>query len=440
MQKNVISHKSILSNLGIDSFNDMQIAASQSIRQNKDVILLSATGSGKTLAFLMPVIEKLNPENTATQALIIVPSRELALQIEQVFKSMGTGLKITCCYGGHKRETEENNLLQAPVLIVGTPGRLADHIRRGNIQTKGIEILILDEFDKSLELGFQEEMSFIIGSIPGIKQRILTSATDSSEIPAFLGLTDPLKINFLTGEPTEALAVQYVESDDKDKLDTLFRLLCFHGSRSSVIFCNHRDAVERTSAMLSEKGIVNVFYHGAMEQQERDSALCKFRNGTSDTLVTTDLASRGLDIPNIRYIIHYHLPNNEETFTHRNGRTARMDASGTAVFILGPEEKLPGYLDTVPEKLELPEQTVVPDKPKWSTLFIAAGKKDKVNKIDIVGFLGNKGELKKEDIGLIEVKDFFSFVAVRKSKVGRALVAIKNEKIKNKKVKIDIAK
>jgi superfamily II DNA/RNA helicase len=440
MQKNVISHKSILSNLGIDSFNDMQIAASQSIRQNKDVILLSATGSGKTLAFLMPVIEKLNPENTATQALIIVPSRELALQIEQVFKSMGTGLKITCCYGGHKRETEENNLLQAPVLIVGTPGRLADHIRRGNIQPKGIEILILDEFDKSLELGFQEEMSFIIGSIPGIKQRILTSATDSSEIPAFLGLTDPLKINFLTGEPTEALAVQYVESDDKDKLDTLFRLLCFHGSRSSVIFCNHRDAVERTSAMLSEKGIVNVFYHGAMEQQERDSALCKFRNGTSDTLVTTDLASRGLDIPNIRYIIHYHLPNNEETFTHRNGRTARMDASGTAVFILGPEEKLPGYLDTVPEKLELPEQTVVPDKPKWSTLFIAAGKKDKVNKVDIVGFLGNKGELKKEDIGLIEVKDFFSFVAVRKSKVGRTLVAIKNEKIKNKKVKIDIAK
>jgi superfamily II DNA/RNA helicase len=440
MQKNVISHKSVLSNLGIDTFNDMQIAAGQSIKQNKDVILLSATGSGKTLAFLMPVLQKLNPDNLATQALIIVPSRELALQIEQVFKSMGTGLKITCCYGGHKRETEENNLLQAPVLIVGTPGRLADHIRRGNIQTKGIEILILDEFDKSLELGFQEEMSFIIGSLPGLKQRILTSATDSNEIPDFLGLTDPLKINFLTGEPTEALAVQYVESADKDKLDTLFRLLCFHGSRSSVIFCNHRDAVERTSAMLSEKGIVNVFYHGAMEQQERDSALCKFRNGTSDTLVTTDLASRGLDIPNIRYIIHYHLPNNEETFTHRNGRTARMDASGTAVFILGPEEKLPGYLESEPEKLELPEQVVVPEKPKWSTLFIAAGKKDKVNKIDIVGFLGNKGELKKEDIGLIEVKDFFSFVAVRKSKVGRTLEAIKNEKIKNKKVKIDIAK
>jgi ATP-independent RNA helicase DbpA len=192
--------------------------------------------------------------------------------------------------------------------------------------------------------------------------------------------------------------------------------------------------------MLGEKGIVNVFYHGAMEQQERDSALCKFRNGTSDILVTTDLASRGLDIPNIRYIIHYHLPANEETFTHRNGRTARMEASGTAILIIGPEEKLPGYITEAPLKIELPEQTVVPDKPKWSTLFIAAGKKDKVNKVDIVGFLGNKGSLKKEDIGLIEVKDFFSFVAVRKSKMSQVLVAIKDQKIKNKKVKIDIAR
>jgi len=440
MQKNIISNKSVLSNLGIDTINEMQIAAGQAIAKEKDVVLLSSTGSRKTIAFLLPIVKKLDSSKSSTQALIIVPSRELALQIEQVFKSMGTGFKITCCYGGHLRETEENNLLQAPAIIVGTPGRLADHIRRENIQTAEIETLVLDEFDKSLELGFQEEMSFIIGSLRGLKQRILTSATDTSEIPAFLGLHEPLKINFLTGEPIETLAVQYVLSPDKDKLDTLFRLLCFHGSRSSVVFCNHRDAVERTSAMLSDKGIVNVFYHGAMEQQERDSALCKFRNGTSDTLVTTDLASRGLDIPNIRYIIHYHLPANEETFTHRNGRTARMDASGTAVFIIGPDEKLPGYLSSPPEQLTLPEVPVVPEKPKWSTLFIAAGKKDKVNKIDIVGFLGNKGELKKEDIGLIEVKDFFSFVAVRRSRIGRTLVAIKDEKIKNKKVKIDIAK
>ena len=176
-----------------------------------------------------------------------------------------------------------------------------------------------------------------------------------------------------------------------------------------------------------------------MEQQERDAALCKFRNGTANVLVTTDLASRGLDIANIRYIIHYHLPGSEDIFTHRNGRTARMDASGTAILILSPEEKLPDYI-TDAEKIELPETITLPEKPQWSTLFIAAGKKDKVNKVDIVGFLSNKGQLKKEDIGLIEAKDFFSFVAVKKIKISHTLQLIKDQKIKNKKVKIAVAK
>ncbi len=192
--------------------------------------------------------------------------------------------------------------------------------------------------------------------------------------------------------------------------------------------------------LLSQKSIPNEFYHGALEQQERDSALCKFRNGTVNILVTTDLASRGLDIPHIRYIVHYHLPLTEDAFIHRNGRTARMDASGTAILILSPEEELPNYITGDVENIELPDTIVIPEKPKWTTLFIAAGKKDKVNKVDIVGFLAQKGELKKEDIGLIEVKDFFSFVAVRKLKVGQALERIKNEKIKNKKVKIEVAK
>jgi ATP-independent RNA helicase DbpA len=235
------------------------------------------------------------------------------------------------------------------------------------------------------------------------------------------------------------LDVKTVFSPDKDKVPTLFKLICYLGNRSTVVFCNHRESVERTSNMLTGKGILNVFYHGGMEQQERDSALCKFRNGTSNVLITTDLASRGLDIPNIRYIIHFHLPAREDVFTHRNGRTARMDASGTAILILSEDEKLPAYISEV-ENIELPETDSLPEKPKWSTLFIAAGKKDKVNKIDIVGFLSKKGELKKEDIGIIEVKDFFSFVAVRKIKAGHVLQLIKNEKIKNKKVKIEIAR
>ncbi len=435
-----ISLKKILSSLNIEKLNEMQLASIDANKKNQDVILLSSTGSGKTLGFLLPVLELMDSTKATTQALIIVPSRELAQQIEQVIKSMSTGYKVTCCYGGHLRETEENNLLEAPAIIIGTPGRLADHIRRGNIQVSSIETLVLDEFDKSIELGFQEEMSFIIDSLKSIRKRILTSATDAVEIPSFIALNDPLRLNFLSDEMPEALAIQLLKSDDRDKFNTLFRLICFLGNRSAIVFCNHRDAVERTSNLLKEKGIVNVFYHGALEQPERDSALGKFRNGTSNVLVTTDLASRGLDIPNIRYIIHYHLPSSEEIFTHRNGRTARMDASGTAILIIADDEKIPSYISPYATEIELPETTVLPEKPKWSTLFIAAGKKDKVNKIDIVGFLAQKGQLKKEDIGLIEVKDFFSFVGIRKSKVSETLQLIKSEKIKNKKVKIDVAR
>ena len=442
MEQKKYSTETILANLKIEALNDMQLASIKANEQDNDIVLHSATGSGKTLAFLLPILQGLNEASKLTQAMIIVPSRELAQQIEDVFKQMGTGFKITCCYGGHKRETEENNLIQPPALLVGTPGRLSDHIRRGNITVDAIETLVLDEFDKSLELGFQEEMSFIIGSLPNIKKRMLTSATAAIEVPSFIELNNAVELNFLSDDeiPVEKLAIQAVMSPIKDKVHTLFQLICFLGDRSAIVFCNHRESVERTSNLLAEKGINNEFYHGAMEQQERDSALCKFRNGSTNVLVTTDLAARGLDIPNIRYIIHFHLPHTEDIFTHRNGRTARVDKTGTAILILNDEEKIPGYIKEFVEKIDLPESSPLPEKPKWTTLFIAAGKKDKVNKIDIVGFLSNRGQLKKEDIGLIEVKDFFSFVAVRKIKAGYTLQLIKNEKIKNKKVKIEIAK
>jgi ATP-independent RNA helicase DbpA len=437
------SADSILKQLGIKALNPMQEAAIGAASGGEsDLMLLSPTGSGKTLAFLIPILQGLDAAVTTTQALIVVPSRELAQQIEQVFRSMGTGIKITAGYGGHLRETEENNLIQPPAIIVGTPGRLCDHIRRGNITSHSITTLVLDEYDKTLELGFEEEMSFIVSSMPAVQRRILTSATQAPLLIDVLKLNNLITLDFLPTDevPAHRLEVKVTHSTDRDKSDTLFHLLCTLGNRSTIIFCNHREAVERTAKLLSEKGIVSTFYHGGMEQQQRDAALCKFRNGTVNFLVTTDLAARGLDIPNIRYIIHYHLPENEESYTHRNGRTARMDASGTAIMLLGPEESLPEYITSEVAELEPDHEAALPEAPQWVTLFIAAGKKDKVNKVDIVGFMAQKGALKKEDIGLIEVKDFFSFVAIRKSKATHALHLIRNEKIKNKKVMIATAK
>lgn len=442
MQSNNPLTRKVLDTLRIDELNPMQEAALDTIEKEDNVVLLSATGSGKTLAFLLPILQRLDSAIKEPQALIIAPSRELALQIESVFRSMGSGLKVLCCYGGHKREIEEASLVHPPALLIGTPGRLADHIRRGNIPLQRIEFLVLDEFDKTLELGFEEEVSFVIGSLPSVKKRILTSATEAVEIPAFVGPENWTRLNFIEEgeEKPSGLEIKKLLSREKDKIDTLFRLICSIGNRSIIVFCNHREAVERTSGLLSERGITNTFYHGAMEQRDREVAMTKFRNGSVNVLVTTDLAARGLDIQNIRYIIHYHLPSSEDVFTHRNGRTARMDASGTAVLILHGEEELPPYVSPDIQEIHLPEEVILPEKPKWTTFFIGAGKKDKVNKVDIVGFLSNKGALKKEDIGLVDVKDYFAFVAVRKSKASHALQLVKNEKIKNKKVKIDIAK
>jgi superfamily II DNA/RNA helicase len=432
-----------LAKLGIKELNEMQLQTITAATEKNEILLLSKTGSGKTLAFLMPVLNSLDSENKNVQALIIVPSRELALQIESVLKQMQTGFKVTVCYGGHKREIEENNLVQPPAIIIGTAGRMADHLRRNNFSANDIKFLVLDEYDKSLELGFLEEMKFILESLPNVQKRLLTSATSEAEIPAFVKMENHTTLNFITDEDAthnDKLRINTLLSDDLDKLQTLLQLICYCKNTSTIIFCNHRDAVERTSNFLTEQGLVNVFYHGGMEQLDREVALTKFKNTTSDILVTTDLASRGLDIANIRNIIHYHLPHTEAEFTHRNGRTARMHATGNVYVIYSEDESLPKYISDDATEFVLPEKLSIPEKPKWSTLFINAGKKDKINKMDIVGFLSHVCYLKSDDIGLIEVKDFTAFVAVRKSKIGSVVEIAKDNKIKGKKVKIAVAK
>ena len=431
--------KQALENLKITALNAMQEAALNAAKKG-DVILLSPTGSGKTLGFLLPLLGTLKTDVATVQALILVPSRELALQIEQVFKTMSTGFKVNCCYGGHDVKTERNNLSQPPALLIGTPGRIAHHLRRDSFSTKTIYTLILDEFDKALEFGFQEDMAFIIKQLPAVSKRMLTSATKMDDIPSFTGMVKPVTINFLTNVATAPdLKQKAVIAESEDKLEAVFALLCKIGSESTLVFCNHRDAVDRISDLLWDMGIPHGIFHGGMEQDDRERALLKFRNGSHKILITTDLASRGLDIPEIEYIVHYQLPHNEEAFTHRNGRTARMHATGTSYLMLTPDEK-PAYLKEIPEMEDLTAEPVLPQLSPWVTLYIAAGKKDKVNKVDIVGLLLKKGELAKEDLGLIEVLDNSSYAAVKRNRVERTVALIKGEKIKNKKIKIEISR
>ena len=431
----------VLENLKITSLNEMQLASIEASKKNNDVVLLSPTGSGKTLGFLLPLLNQLDKDKPGIQAMILVPSRELGLQIEQVFKQMQTGFKVNCCYGGHSTRTEKHNLEQAPALLIGTPGRIAFHIRNKNVDTTTITSLVLDEFDKALEFGFQEDMSFIVYHLKHLKKRMLTSATKMKEIPSFTGVTDPIEINYLSKTPVKAegLKLKVVRAETKDKLDLLFSLICKLGNTATLVFCNHRDAVDRISELLSEKGLVHGTFHGKMEQEDRERALIKFRNGSFRILITTDLASRGLDIPEIENVIHYQLPHTEDVFIHRNGRTARMNAKGTSYLLLGEEEHVPTFIKDTPPEEKISIGGKIPENTPWCTLYIAAGKKDKINKMDIVGMLLQKGKLQKDELGLIEVLDFSSYAAVNRNKIDSVLELIKNEKIKNKKVKMEVS-
>ncbi len=430
-------------NLNIDSLNGMQKQMLETAQRPHDIILLSPTGSGKTLAFLLPVLQCIDPRAAGVQALVLVPSRELALQIESVLRKIAAGIKIVCCYGGHSVREESKSLAVAPALIIGTPGRIADHLRRGRLSLDTLDTLVLDEFDKCLALGFHDEMKEIIAPLKEVKKKILTSATDSESLPAFTALKRPVKLDFLGSRkseenPTTRLSLYRIDSPEKDKLDTLLVLLRNLKPGLTLIFCNQRESVARVQQFLTNRGIIAEAFHGGMEQADRERALCKFRNRSSYICVSTDLAARGLDISEVKYIIHYHLPVDIESFTHRNGRTARMHAEGEAFIIVGPTEQLPEYARQA-TAFRLDPTANLLQTPPMATLHFAAGKKEKISKGDIVGFLTQKGGLTADEIGLIEVKDHYCYVAVARDKAHETLRRLRDEKIKGKKVKISFS-
>lgn len=425
--------------LNISILNTMQEEALAKYSSDQDMLLLAPTGTGKTLAFFLPLIQQLDHEESEVQALILVPSRELALQLEQVFKTMSTGFKVNTCYGGHSMKTEITNLTHPPAVLIGTPGRVADHLKRKSFTPTKVRTLILDEFDKSLEFGFEEDMAFIIRKLPALNSRMLTSATNMTRIPAFVGISNPQVLNYLSEQRSPRLELVTVTTTSAEKLETLFSLICHIGAEPMLVFCNHREAVDRISELLFERGIIHEVFHGGMEQEERERALLKFRNGSHHLLITTDLAARGLDVPGIAHIIHYQLPQKEDAFIHRNGRTARMEASGTAYLILTENDDQPDYISGKTTDMEIAQGAPLPPQPEWETLYISGGKKDRINKIDIVGLFLKKGGLDKEELGLIEVKDNFSYAAVKRTKAKELLKKVNNQKIKKKKVRVQIA-
>ena len=427
----------ILKKLGIQKLNQMQINAHEAISTNSEVILLSPTGTGKTLAFLLPILEELDPLIENVQALIVVPSRELAIQIEQVVREMGSGFKTNAVFGGRSGSKDKVELNHPPAILIGTPGRISDHLRNGVVETKEIKTLVLDEFDKSLEVGFEDEMKDIIDALRFLKKKILTSATQKVEIPLFMRIEDPKKLNYLENT-VPLLKLKTIISPDKDKLTTLEKTLNHIGNQRGIIFCNFKDTIKLLSDFLDKKGIGHTSFYGGLEQIDRERALIMFRNGTTRILLATDLAARGIDVPELNFIIHFELPARKDELIHRNGRTARMNNDGTAYIIKWKNEKLPIFIKNA--EVENIKSSFSRTETDWETLYISGGRKDKISKGDIAGLFFKQVGLKRDELGIIELKQDCSFVAVPRSKTQKLIDQLNNQRIKKRKVRISLLK
>lgn len=431
----------ILTKLGIDCLNPMQEDMLREYRKHRKLVLLSPTGSGKTLAYLLPLVESLDESSSSLQSIVLVPSRELAIQTNTVLRQLSPFIRSMACYGGRPTMDEHRRLrVLEPQVLVATPGRMLDHIQKGNLLLSAVHTMVIDEFDKSLELGFQQQMQDILSFLPFVEHRILLSATDSPEIPTYVG-HDFYKLSYLEEmeQIPDRIRLFELRSPEKDKLATLYRLLCHLGQQTSLVFVNYRESVERVGEYLRKMGIAAEIFHGGLEQRDRERALYKLYNGSCNVFVSTDLAARGLDIPGIDNIIHYHLPLNEKAYIHRNGRTARWDAEGCSCLLLGPEEHCPEYLQDEPTRLVLPSRLPSPSQPRWATIYIGKGKKDKVNKIDIVGFFSKVGGLGREELGRIDVLPSWAYAAVDRRVAKSLLKKVNGQKIKGQKTLFELA-
>ena len=435
MQEERKIQQDILSKFGITELNSMQNLAIKAIDENPNVVLLSPTGTGKTLAFLLPLLTRLDHKLNQVQALIIVPSRELAIQIENVARDMGSGFKINSIYGGRPANKDRKDLKSPPAILIGTPGRVADHIRNGALDTGFITTLILDEYDKSLEVGFEDEMMEIYKSLKHLEKKILTSATQKVKIPSFLELTNLKRLSFLKNGESK-LEVKIIVSQEENKLTEIKQLLQNLGNKRGIVFCNLKESIELVSESLKEINLNHDVFHGGLEQPERERSLIKFKNGSQRVLLSTDLAARGIDVADLDYIIHYELPPKEHEFVHRNGRTARMKSDGIAYVLKWKDEESPLFLQQYPEVelLEKPKKAEI----EWVSLHISGGRVHKISKGDIVGLFIKVGGLAKEDLGQIELKSDSAFIAVPKAKAQGLISKLNNTRLKSKKVRISI--
>ncbi len=428
--------------LGIDELNYIQNAMLPLATKQGHVILYSPTGSGKTLAFLVPLLATVD-KRAATQGVIISPTRELALQTHEIIKKIVLDVKVVVCYGGHSIVDEINSLSVTPEIIVATPGRLVDLLNRHSVSLRQVTFLVIDEFDKILELGFEEDIAKINSFLPrNIGKAIMTSATKFDEMPKYNCLADAITFDFLSKQQVSPIKISVTAisgSAGITKTDLLKDRLLSLPDEKTIVFANQRDTVELIYATLHKTGFCCEFLHGKLTQLEREKSIALFENGTYNILVTTDLGARGIDFKDVVNVIHFDCPTDSESFTHRNGRTARYGKSGNVFIISDEATTVPAYIkvDAFENIGDAPKAK--PSRTNIQTLHFKAGRKEKISKKDILGFLLKTLNISADNIGIINVYDHYALAALKGIDAKSTLKTLNATKIKGQKVRITLA-
>ncbi|MBC5991521.1 DEAD/DEAH box helicase [Pontibacter cellulosilyticus] len=430
----------------------IQESAIPLLLQGQDVAGQAETGSGKTAAFGLPLLQSINPELQQVQALVIVPTRELAVQVRQELKQYGKQigqLKISAFYGGHSFSQERASLAHPPQLLVGTPGRLTDHLNRRTLDVSQVKQVVLDEADKLLEMGFEEELDQILNNLPRKRQTILFSATMPDDVKELIAnsLKSPQFVKASANAIPDKVKLVGIKVEHDKRKETVRQLLQSINPVGTVVFTNTRIAADELSAQLQAEGIVARALHGGMEQKDRDKAMTLFRNGTTQVLVATDVAARGLDIDKLQNIIHYELPIDAAAYLHRSGRTGRAGKSGTVYTLATPrdEKQLRDWEQVRMDEWLTAEtltaktiETAPSSQQAFATLHIGGGRKDRISPRDIVGALIAEAGLKADQIGKIEIQDRMSYVAVPENQSKSIAAKLSEGKIKGRKYKVNL--
>jgi len=444
-------NQSMLDNLDSLGYREMTAIQSQSlplILSGKDVIAKAKTGSGKTAAFAIGLLSKLNVTLFQVQALVLCPTRELADQVSKEIRRLARftrNIKVLTLCGGMPFGPQLASLDHGAHIVVGTPGRIHEHLRKNSLQLSRLNTLVLDEADRMLEMGFEDAINAVVEKLPDHRQTLLFSATYPDSIAQMSAhfQRKPIEVRAEAVHNDQHIEQHFYEVDKQEKRQALDQLLRHFQPGSAVVFCNTKKAAQEIADYLYEQGHRAVALHGDLEQRQRDQTLVLFANGSRTVLVATDVAARGLDVKELSMVINYDVTRDAEVHVHRIGRTGRAGQKGLALSLFTVQEAyritaIEDYLQCEITVESLPDRGLEhsPVEPDVITLCIDGGRKNKVRPGDLLGALTGEGGIDGKQVGKIDCFDFCTYVAIKKNDVDKALKKLQQDKIKGKKFKV----